>query len=265
MNTREFKCVSILTDMIENHGLIGIKTSFEDEGATFNEVLRLKEICNQAKTKLTLKIGGPEASRDIQDSAIIGVKGLVAPMVESGFGLTKFINCVNTNLSHDVIDSLELIVNIETIQAYKNIDEILNINESKDLYALTVGRVDFVSSMGKNRKFVDSPEMLAMTKDIFIKAKQIGLTVNLGGAITMDSYKFLTELYKEGLLDKFETRYAIYDPSKALKNLSKALAKGQMFEYEWLVNKKETYQFQADKENKRIQMIQDRINQSAGL
>jgi hypothetical protein len=81
----------------------------------------------------------------------------------------------------------------------------------------------------------------------------------------MDSYKFLTELYKEGLLDKFETRYAIYDPSKALKNLSKALAKGQMFEYEWLVNKKETYQFQADKENKRIQMIQDRINQSAGL
>ena len=30
MNTREFKCASILTDMIENHGLIGIKTSFED-------------------------------------------------------------------------------------------------------------------------------------------------------------------------------------------------------------------------------------------
>ena len=101
MNTREFKCVSILNDLVENHGLIGIKTSFEDEGATFNEVLRLKEICNQAKTKLTLKIGGPEASRDIQDSSIIGVKGLVAPMVESGFGLTKFINCAHTNLSLD--------------------------------------------------------------------------------------------------------------------------------------------------------------------
>jgi hypothetical protein len=265
MNLREFKCVSILTDMVENHGLIGIKTSFEDEGATFNEVLRLKEICNQAKTKLTLKIGGPEASRDIQDSSVIGVKGLVAPMVESGFGLTKFINCVHTNLSPDIVESLELIVNIETIQSYKNIDEILNVKESKDLYAVTVGRVDFVSSMGKDRKYVNSPEMLKMTKDIFTKAKQIGLTTNLGGAITTDSYSFLKELYKEGLLDKFETRYAIYDPSKALKNLSKALAKGQMFEYEWLVNKKETYQFQADKENKRIQMIQDRINQSADI
>jgi len=146
MNNREFKCVSILTDMVENHGLIGIKTSFEDEGATFNEVLRLKEICNQAKTKLTLKIGGPEAIRDIQDSSVIGVKGLVAPMVESDFGLKKFINSVKNNLSEDVVDSLELIVNIETIQAYRNIDNILDTLEAGSLYAVTVGRVDFVSS-----------------------------------------------------------------------------------------------------------------------
>ena len=132
------------------------------------------------------------------------------------------------------------------------------------MYAVTVGRVDFVSSMGKDRSFVNSSEMLKMTKDIFTKAKNIGLTVNLGGAITVDSYDFLNELYKEGLLDKFETRYAIYDPSKALKHLSKALAKGQLFEYEWLMSKRENYQRQADKEIKRIQMIQDRINQSTG-
>ena len=48
MNKREFKCTEILTDLVENEGLVGIKTSFEDEGATFNEVLRLKEICNQS-------------------------------------------------------------------------------------------------------------------------------------------------------------------------------------------------------------------------
>ena len=117
--------------------------------------------------------------------------------------------------------------------------------------------------MGKNRKFVDSPEMLAITKDIFIKAKQIGLTVNLGGAITMDSYKFLTELYKEGLLDKFETRYCIFDPSIALKNLSRALAKAQMFEYEWMTSKHEYYTTLANQDIKRIKMIQDRINQSS--
>ena len=91
MNTREFKCVSVLTDLIENDGLIGVKTSFEDEGALFNETIRLKEICNQGKTKLTLKIGGPEAIRDLKDATIIGVKGIVAPMVESAFGLKKFV------------------------------------------------------------------------------------------------------------------------------------------------------------------------------
>jgi len=104
-----------------------------------------------------------------------------------------------------------------------------------------------------------------MTKEVFTKAKSRGLTVNLGGAVTADSLKFLNELYREGLLDKFETRYAIYDPSKALKNLNKALAKGQLFEHEWLVAKRETYQNQADKELKRIQMIQDRINQSTNI
>ena len=120
MNEREFKCVKILTDLIENEGLIGIKTSFEDEGALFNETVRLKEVCNQAKTKITLKIGGPEAIRDLKDSSIIGVKGLVAPMVESEFGLKKFIQATRTYIPKDVLSSIQLNVNIETVTAVNN-------------------------------------------------------------------------------------------------------------------------------------------------
>ena len=138
MNNREFECVRILTDLVENYGLIGVKTSFEDEGASFNEVLRLKEICNQSKTKVTLKIGGPEAIRDIKDSMIIGVKGLVAPMVESEFGLTKFIGAVNSNLPSEVVSSLQLNVNIETISAVLAIDKIDWENLSANLNASIV-------------------------------------------------------------------------------------------------------------------------------
>ena len=87
----------------------------------------------------------------------------------------------------------------------------------------------------------------------------------MGGAVSINSKAFIQKLFANNLLDKFETRYAIYDPSKALKNLGKALAKGQLFEYEWLMNKRESYQKQADKEIKRIQMIQDRINQSTNI
>ena len=190
MNTREFKCVKILTDLIENEGLVGIKTSFEDEGALFNETIRLKEICNQAKTKMTLKIGGPEAIRDLKDSTVIGVKGLVAPMVESEFGLKKFIQAAKTHIPEDILSSIQLNVNIETITAVGNAVEMLNTTEAKDLYGVTVGRVDLVSSMGKDRNYVNSKEVLDMARSVFANAKRKGLKACLGGAVSTDSLDF---------------------------------------------------------------------------
>ena len=47
MNSSEFNCVKILIDMIENHGLVGIKTSFEDEGASFNETINITSDINE--------------------------------------------------------------------------------------------------------------------------------------------------------------------------------------------------------------------------
>jgi len=262
MNTREFKCVKILTDLIENEGLVGIKTSFEDEGALFDETIRLKEICNQAKTKITLKIGGPEAIRDLKDSTIIGVKGLVAPMVESEFGLKKFIQAAKIHIPEDILSSIQLNVNIETITAVNNAVKMLDANEAKELYGVTVGRVDLVSSMNKDRNYVNSDEVYKMARGVFAKAKEKGLKACLGGAVSIDSLDFLKKLHLEGLLDKFETRYAMFDPSITLKNLSRALSKAQMFEYEWLMYKHELYTSMANQDIKRIQMIQDRINQS---
>jgi 4-hydroxy-2-oxoheptanedioate aldolase len=239
MNTREFKCVKILTDLIENEGLVGIKTSFEDEGALFNETIRLKEVCNQAKTKVTLKIGGPEAIRDLKDSTIIGVKGLVAPMVESEFGLKKFIQAATNIHPRRYRSSLQLNVNIETITAVSNAVKMLETSEAEDLYGVTVGRVDLVSSMNKDRNYVNSEEVYKMARSVFTKAKEKGLKACLGGAVSTDSLEFLKKLHSEGLLDKFETRYAMFDPSISLKNLSRALSKAQMFEYEWLKSKNE--------------------------
>jgi len=265
MNTREFKCVKILTDLIENDGLVGIKTSFEDEGALFNETVRLKEVCNQAKTKVTLKIGGPEAIRDIKDASIIGVKGLVAPMVETEFGLKKFIQATRIYIPDDVRSTLQLNINIETVTAVENSIKMLDTEESNDLYGVTVGRVDLVSSMGKDRTYVNSDEVYKLAKSVFVKAKERGLKACLGGAISTESFQFLKKMHSEGLLDKFETRYAIFDPSISLKNLSRALYKAQMFEYEWLMSKNEYYTSLANQDIKRIKMIQDRINQSLNL
>ena len=84
----------------------------------------------------------------------------------------------------------------------------------------------------------------------------------MGGAISVDSYDFIKRLHSDGLLDKFETRYVIFDPSITLKNLSRALMKAQLFEYEWLKTKQDFYSLLTYQDDKRLQMIQERINQS---
>lgn len=262
MNKREFRCVEILTDLTENYGMVGIKTSFEDEGALFNETVRLKQVCNQAETKITLKIGGPEAIRDLKDSLIIGVKGIVAPMVESAFGLKKFVDAAKTHIPSDSLSSIHLNINIETITAIKSANEMLTSDSANYLHGVTIGRVDLVSSMNKDRTYVDSDEIYNMVHSTFIKVKEAGLHACIGGAVSVNSLNFLKKLNSEGLLDKFETRYVMFDPSMSLKNLATALSKAQLFEYEWLSSKREYYQSLADTDIKRIQMIQDRMNQS---
>ena len=62
---------------------------------------------------------------------------------------------------------------------------------------------------------------------------------------------------------KFPLLISNFDPSITLKNLSRALFKAQMLEYEWLTNKMEYYQNQANQDETRLKMIQSRINQSA--
>lgn len=259
MNKLEFDCVHTLTELVENYGLVGIKTSFEDEGASFNETIRLKEVCNQARTKLTIKIGGPEAIRDIVDATTIGVKGMVAPMIESSFAFRKFVNATQNNIDETALQAIQLGINIETATAAENIADILNMPQINRLYSITVGRVDLVSSMGKSREYVDSEHVFNIAHKCASMSKNLGLKFYVGGAISINSFDFLNKLYIDGLLDKFETRYAIYDAS-AIKKFNEALLLGQKFEYLWLKTKSKYYADLSNRDNERIRMIQDRIN-----
>jgi hypothetical protein len=46
-------------------GVVGIKQSFEDEGASFKDIETMRFITNAAKIHLNVKIGGCEAKNDI--------------------------------------------------------------------------------------------------------------------------------------------------------------------------------------------------------
>lgn len=259
MNKLELTSVAMLKDLVENHGVLGIKTSFEDEGASLMEVLRLKELCNQAGTKILLKIAGAEAKRDLEDSVMIGVKGIVAPMIESSFALDKFIKSAKSILPPDILSNVQLGINIETITAFKNFEEMTKTDGFQELYHITMGRVDFVSSMGKDRSYVNSEEVFSMTSDLFTKSREMQKRVYLGGAITVDSGEFLKRLFQKGLLDKFETRYVMYDPAIALHNLSDALLNGQKLELGILNYRRNYHLHHANKEIERIKMIEKRV------
>ena len=72
--------------------LQGIKAEFEAEGSSVDDLSRLRRITNSIDTKLFIKIGGVEAVNDLYSCIELGVNGIIAPMVETKFGVKKFID-----------------------------------------------------------------------------------------------------------------------------------------------------------------------------
>lgn len=241
---------------LKHLGCSGIKVSYEDEGALLNEIITMRYLTALTGLELSIKIGGCEAKRDIVDCIDIGCDTIVAPMIESSFALNKFFNSLN-----QYGYKREKGFNLETINAYNCLDELSN--DFSNLDFVTFGRVDFVGSLNKDRKFVDTDEMFEMVSNVFKKAKDKGIQCYLGGAISIDSKDFICKLIEEKLLDKFETRYIIFDSHKIdFNKLDELLYLANVFEVEWLKHINSKYSLLANKDIKRIKMIEDRINKN---
>ena len=92
----EKKLETSLTQLKQKFGLCAVKAEFEAEGASFRDLVRLRRWTSRQDIVLHLKIGGVEALRDIKDALDLGVDGLIAPMVESPFGVVKFVGAVES-------------------------------------------------------------------------------------------------------------------------------------------------------------------------
>lgn len=246
------KLKEILVNLKEM-GCSGIKVSFEDEGALYNEIISMRNLTTSVGLELSVKIGGCEAKRDIVDCMDLNCDTIVAPMIESKFALNKFFKSLDA-YKYDKKKGF----NLETIQAYKNLEELSTLFNKVDF--VTVGRVDFVGSLDKDRDFVDSPEMYEMVENVFIKARENNTMCYMGGAVSINSKNFIEKLIEKQLLDKFETRYIIYDVHRLdIKDLDKLLYWGNVFEVEWLKFIHNRYNLHSNKDVKRIKMIEERI------
>jgi len=239
---------------LKDLGCSGIKISYEDEGALLNEIITMRYLTSFVGVNLSIKIGGCEAKRDIVDCINLHTDTIVAPMVESVFALKKFANSLKVYNYNG-----EKGFNLETIQAYKSLEEISNEFNLVDF--VTLGRVDFVSSLNKDRNYVNTEEMFEIATDIFQKAREKNIKCYLGGSVNIESKEFIGKLIDKKLLDKFETRYIIFDTSKInFENFNDLLYWANVFEVEWLKLISNRYNLLFNKDTNRIKMIEERIN-----
>lgn len=260
MNKLEFEMIDCLKKLKNEFGVFEIKCEFEAEASRMEELMRLKDVTSSVGLPMILKTGGVEAITDMYNALAIGVKSIIAPMAETPFALQKYLNSIKNFIPEDNAEDIEFAFNMETITAYNNIEEMLDLPDIKNhLQAMTIGRVDFVGSMGKDRSFCDSDEMYEMCEKAFIKARERGLGTGLGGAISTNSVDFIKKLNEKNLIDKFETRKVVFKP-ESIEFGEKAILAAVEFELLWLKSKRRYYSRVKAEDESRIEMLDKRLN-----
>jgi hypothetical protein len=259
MNSLEYQMVDILKALKNEYGVFEIKAEFEAEGSRMEELMRLKDVTTFVGLPIILKIGGVEAVTDVYNALSIGVKGIIAPMVETEFALSKFINLIKNMIAEDNVRDIEFAFNLETITAYKNMDKMLKLRDFSILSGVTIGRVDLTGSMGLGRKDINtSNEVYNICETVFAKTKKKGLKTGLGGGISKEALSVITKLVKCRLLDKFETRKVVF-PAKSYKHGYAAILKALEFELLWLKSKRRYYSRVRIEDESRIKMLEERF------
>ena len=177
-----------------------LKGEFEAEGLTPIELA--SEVIWGARHGLDflVKIGGCEAKSDVEYLQRLDVRNVVAPMIESGFAMVKYMGM----LPEGAFDQIG--VTIETYNAVDRIDEILNAGTK--LTSVTIGRSDLTASFGGSS--TNNPETLEKTLKVARAAKTRGLEVTMGGSVDVRT----RELMREGhplaeVIDAVETRKVV--------------------------------------------------------
>lgn len=242
-------------EILSNKGIIGIKQSFEDEGALHQDILTMRRITELCNLKLSVKIGGCEAKTDINFCNNIGVNGIVAPMVETKFAFQKFIESVID------LKNIKFYINIESKTAYKNLSSILESPSSKLISGIVIGRSDLVKSYGYSKDQVNADFINDIVNDILTQCKSCGLETLMGGNISPASSSFIKKMYDDKLLQYIETRNIIIKLNDSnIKNISNTIKSSLLFESDWLKYKANHYLNIGNNYINRSEIIKDRIS-----
>ena len=262
MDTVESKMVNLLLELKENYHICSIKSEFEAEGATFEEVLFIKKIADNAGLDFTLKLGGCEALRDMFDAKNIGVNAIVAPMIESVYALNKYVRTINKVFSKSEQEDIKFFINIETKTGFDNVDEILSSKDADKISGIVLGRTDFIGSLGLNPNDINNNKIYEYAEKLALKSLKYGKEFIIGGGVTSNSFSFFNKLMKYSL-SKFETQKVIFNAEILNSDKAKeALLKAFEFELMWIKNKEVLNGKLSEEDKNRIKILETRYNES---
>jgi hypothetical protein len=223
------KLKDLISDLIRN-GCAGIKLSTEDQGVSFEFIDIVNNRIINGAVPLHVKIGGPDARNDIRKCLEIGAQGIIAPMVESPFGVHKFVTAVEAIAGENIAKQLFLSINLESLSAYEKIDEILATKEISEIDEIVIGTSDLAKSVGKSKS---DPFVLDIVEKMCIKSKKVGKIVRVGGlmSVFVSRQDFGDRMIRGSIVDEVNTSSVAIDVKK-VKDLQSAYMKAINFEYQ---------------------------------
>jgi len=262
VNSVEVKMLDMLKRGRDEHGVVAVKAEFEAEGTRMDELLRLVEIAHAAGLSLAVKIGGCEAIRDLLESKQIGVRYIIAPMVETPYALSKYIAAKKKIFTPDEAEDTDFLFNLETITGFDSRTDLVKLAAaSNSLNGIVFGRVDFCGSMGLDRDSINRDLVTEHVVEVGELCQGNGLDLVVGGGVSMDSIPALKRM-RETHLSRFETRKVVFNCPGALQNSEEAFLKAVEFEIAWLKNKKDHYGNIHREDDARLVMMEDRYQKS---
>jgi len=258
MNITEKKLVTLVKRMKDRGHIFAVKAEFEAEGTRSDELLRLIEVIFKCDIPLTLKIGGCEAKKDLYEARQFGASFIVAPMIESPYALKKFVDTISLVYPYDEQKEVKFYFNVETEQAFQNIDKIIDVAKSSDLInGIVFGRSDFCNSLNLDNN-VNHKNVTSAALSVSEKIKNLDLDFIVGGAISISSKDILKKI-AINKLTKFETRKIVFRSSSlSSQDLEKSLLDAVHFEILWLLNKRNYYSCLQREDEERINCLESR-------
>lgn len=256
MNATERRMLDMLKKGRDRFGVVAVKAEFEAEGTRPDELLRLLELAHRADLKVALKIGGCEAVSDLHASKLYGIDYIIAPMVETPYALSKFVDAKAKTYGANP-EGTQFLFNLETEATLRNLQAMLPFAKG-ELDGIVFGRVDFTLSRGLPRGSINAREITDAVLVAAHHCAEQGLELVVGGSVAVEAGPALREI-RRVRLDRFETRKVIFDGAAAdSPDFEAGIANAVAFELAWLENKRDYYRSIADEDLARIRMIQER-------